>query len=577
MRTPRILVIGLALLTFSALAGAQTWTRLTHQPTFQTDTALLLTDGTVMMHQYNSTNWWRLTPDITGSYINGTWTQLASMQSGYEPLYFASAVMNDGRVLVEGGEYNNLSQDETNQGSIYNPASNSWTAVSPPSGWSTIGDSPAIILPSAVFMMGQGGQPSEKQVTFNATTLTWTAVGTGKADGFSEEGFALLPSGNVLDVDAEDGTNSEIYTPSTAKWTSAGSTIVTLPNSGGLGIVPELGPILLRPNGTVVAFGATTNTSIYTSSSGTWAAGPVFPNSDDIADGNASILPDGNILVYTSPGVFSGTGTFYEFTYPGDTFVSAPATSKSGTLQSWDARQLLLPTGQVLWAAADGKTIDVEIYTPKGTYQTAWQPTITSVASTLNVASTNNLIKGTQFNGLSAGTAYGDDAQMATNYPLVRIKNNSTGHVFYFKTHNHSTMGVATGTTAVSTEFDIPSTVETGASTLSVVANGIPSNAAAVTIAASSLTCSPNTSCTSGGFNLDASITLTCNESSTIGVTAAACINDQSCVNNSATTFGSSVSTSADANGPYEEVGGSCNFTWTYNGQTFTRVKPIIY
>jgi hypothetical protein len=244
-------------------------------------------------------------------------------------------------------------------------------------------------------------------------------------------------------------------------------------------------------------------------------------------------------------------------------------------LESWDARQLLLPTGQVLWAGADGATIDVELYTPAGTYQSAWQPTITSVASTLNVASTNNAISGKQFNGLSAGTAYGDDAQMATNYPLVRIKNNATGHVFYCKTHNHSTMGIATGTTVVSTQFDVPSTIETGASTLVVVANGIPSPAVSVTIAGSTVTCTPSTSCTSGGFNLDASITLTCNQASPIAVTAAACINDQACVNDSASGDTSSISTSANASGPYEEVGGSCNFTWTYNGQTFARIKPI--
>jgi hypothetical protein len=482
MKIPRTLAIALTSLALSALAIAQTWTPLTHQPTFNTDTALVLTDGTVMMHQYNSTTWWRLTPDNTGSYLNGTWTKLAAMPSGYEPLYFASAVMTDGRVLVEGGEYNDLEQDETNLGAIYNPATNAWTKVSPPSGWSTIGDSPAIVLPNGTFMMGQGGSPSEKQVDFNATTLTWIAVGSGKADGFSEEGFALIPDGNVLTVDTEDGTNSELYTPSTAKWTSAGSTIVTLPNSGGLGIVPEMGPLMQRPDGSVVAFGATTNTSIYSTATGTWTAGPVFPNSDDIADGNASALPDGNILVYTSPGVFSGTGTFYEFTYPGNTFVTEPATKKSGTLESWDARQLLLPTGQVMWAAADGATIDVELYTPTGTYKAAWQPTISSVAATLTAGSTSNPISGTQFNGLTAGTAYGDDAQMATSFPLVRIKNNSTGHVFYCKTHNHSTMGIATGSTVVSTQFDIPSATETGASTLVVVANGIPSTAKAVTI-----------------------------------------------------------------------------------------------
>ncbi len=481
MKAFRSLAIALlTLLAWASIASSQEpitsrWQKLKNQPTFNTDTALLLTDGTVMMHQYNSGAWWRLTPDNTGNYLNGTWTKLAAMQSGYAPLYFASAVMNDGRVLVEGGEYNNLSQDETNKGAIYDPTTNTWTTVNPPAGWTTIGDSPAIVLPDGTFMMGQGGSPSEKQVTFDATTLAWTAItGSGKADGFSEEGFVLLPDGNVLTVDCEDGTNSEIYNPGTEKWTSAGSTIVSLPNSGNLGIVPEMGPLLQRPDGSIVAFGATTHTSIYDSTTGTWAQGPDYPNKDDIADGNASILPDGNILVYTSPGVFSGTGTFYEFSYPGNVFTKVGSTADGTKLESWDARQLLLPTGQVMWMAADGASIDVELYSSQGTVNTAWKPTITSVPTALTPGSSYT-ISGTQFNGLSAGTTYGDDSQQATSYPLVRIINHATKHVFYARTHNHSTMGIATGTAIVSTTFDVPSTIETGASSIFVVANGIAS------------------------------------------------------------------------------------------------------
>jgi hypothetical protein len=71
---------------------------------------------------------------------------------------------------------------------------------------------------------------------------------------------------------------------------------------------------------------------------------------------------------------------------------------------------------------------------------------------------------------------------MASNYPLVRIRNNGTGHIFYAKTHGHSTMAVATGNRVVSTNFDVPSGMETGASTLVVVANGIPSSAIPVTV-----------------------------------------------------------------------------------------------
>jgi len=43
-------------------------------------------------------------------------------------------------------------------------------------------------------------------------------------------------------------------------------------------------------------------------------------------------------------------------------------------------------------------------------------------------------------------------------------------------------MAVATGNRVVSTNFDVPSGIETGASTLQVVANGIPSPSVAVTV-----------------------------------------------------------------------------------------------
>jgi hypothetical protein len=64
----------------------------------------------------------------------------------------------------------------------------------------------------------------------------------------------------------------------------------------------------------------------------------------------------------------------------------------------------------------------------------------------------------------------------------VRITNQFTGHVFYAKTHDHSSMGVATGKATVSTNFDVAAGMETGASSLVVVANGIPSKAVNITV-----------------------------------------------------------------------------------------------
>jgi hypothetical protein len=488
MKVFRTLPIALlTLLAWSAIASAQApasakWVTLTNKPSFDPDTPLLLTDGTVMVHQYSSNKWWRLTPDSTGSYVNGTWSALASMSSSYGPLYFASAVLADGNVIVEGGEYNFGSDVETNLGAYYNSSTNTWTSVTAPSGWTHIGDGASVVLPDGTFMLGNCGvagticAPFEKQqALLDETTLTWTITGTGKNDQNSEEGWTLLPTGDVLTVDTWSTPETELYNPSTGSWSLAGDTPASLVNP-----CVEVGPAVLRPDGTVFATGAVPNNAIYNSTTGVWSAGPSFPNNEGITDGPAALLPDGNVLLSAGPtsSCYQPPSKFYEFN--GTSLIPAPATANASKDPTYVGRMLVLPTGQILFV--DGTTT-VQVYEPAGTYQAAWQPTITSVASTLTAGSTNNSIQGTQFNGLSQGAMYGDDAQMATNYPIIRIVNKSTKHVFYARTHNHSTMGVATGSTIVSTEFDLPSTIETGPSAIFVVANGIPSRPKMVTIA----------------------------------------------------------------------------------------------
>ncbi len=116
-------VVALAALAFAAtaVANAQTIANLKNPAPDGVIVSMLLTDGRVLAQGYGSSDWWTLTPDITGSYVNGTWEQVASLPSGYSPLYMAEAVMIDGRVVIEGGEYNFGSFAFTNQGAGYDP------------------------------------------------------------------------------------------------------------------------------------------------------------------------------------------------------------------------------------------------------------------------------------------------------------------------------------------------------------------------------------------------------------------------------------------------------------------------
>ena len=139
---------------------------------------------------------------------------------------------------------------------------------------------------------------------------------------------------------------------------------------------------------------------------------------------------------------------------------------------------LLLPTGGVMMNAQ-------VIYNGSGTFLNRWRPTITSfLYSNFVTPGGTYQIFGTQFNGLSQANAFNDEFQVATNFPLVRITNNATGDVSYATTHDFSTMGVATGSKIVSTWFDVPTDLQTGASKLEVVANGIPSLPLPITVVA---------------------------------------------------------------------------------------------
>jgi len=264
----------------------------------------------------------------------------------------------------------------------------------------------------------------------------------------------------------------QIYDPTTGAWTTpSNTTVVNLVDPSSL----ELGPMPLLPNGTVFAAGATTNNAIYTPSTGTWASAPKFGGTLDIADGPAAVLPDGNALFDTSPGVFNTGSKFFE--WDGSALHAVPGPPNASIDSSYVGNMVVLPTGQVLFTDFSSS---VEIYTPSGAPCAGCAPTITTLASTLTHGSINNAVKGTQFNGLDQGAYYGDDNQASTNFPIVRITD-STGKVVYCKTHNWKG-GVATGSTVVGTLFDIPSTIALGSATLEVVANGIASAPQTVTI-----------------------------------------------------------------------------------------------
>jgi hypothetical protein len=484
-------------------AIARTWRPLANPAPFSAGAPLLLTDGTVMVQELDTSNWWRLTPGITGSYGNGTWSARASMPSDYSPLYFASAVLPDGRVIVEGGEYvagsSNPPFGFSRRGELYDPVADKWTSIAPPNSWGTIGDASGIVLPNGVFMLSDCC--STKTALFNPQSLTWRDTGLGKLDINDEESWALLPDGTVLTVDANNPPNSakalayELYDPATGTWTSPGSTPIRISDTLGANPSHEVGPEVLRPDGTVLALGGNGHNAAYDTKTKTWATLPDLPivggQQLDVADGPAALMPNGDVLFAASPGVFNNPVTMFEFDGTKFTAVAGPPEAANNT--SYANFFLVLPTGEIFLAEF---TNDVEIYTPAPGIVEGAVPVIETVPelveratprlrkidssmdrlrplTTLQLGRTYK-VGGKRFSGVSQGAYYGDDNQSSTNFPLVRLTNVTTKHVAFCRTHDHSTRSVAPeerGTTL----FDVALDTERGLANMVVIANGIAS------------------------------------------------------------------------------------------------------
>jgi len=447
----------------------------------------LLTDGSVLFNDPNSTNWFSLIPDELGSYEHGTWKKLASTP-GYGPLYFGSATLPDGRFIAEGGEYNYTSQQGVWQtkGAIYDPVADKWTSMSPPSGWSSIGDASGIVLPDGTYL--QSDCCSELALAaLDPASLTWTTpVGTGKADRHDEESWAMMWDGRFVTVDANntaDLDRSEIYDPATQTWTGHGDVPVhiadTLSNNGGS---HEVGPELLRPDGKVVAIGGTGHNALYDPVADVWTAMPDLPGGNNSADGPGVVMPNGDILLAISPGIFNPPVTFYEL--HDTTFTPVANSMNAASNTSYQNFFLMLPTGEVLLSDQSGS---IELYTPApGVVDNAIPsilaaPELIGDGPEVDTGSTITMYRGRSYtlpvyrmNGISQGAYYGDDAQMSTDFPIVRVTNNTSGHVAFFRTYDHSNRSISPDSSGV-TKLDVPATADQGLSSLVVIANGIAS------------------------------------------------------------------------------------------------------
>jgi hypothetical protein len=528
--------------------AAGTWTALANQAPggVAIQMLLLLPDGTVMAQQYFNNNWYRLTPDIHGSYVNGTWTARASMIESR--LFYSSVVLPGGKVFVAGGEYTSNGTQAGGRYSataeMYDPVADSWSqvpavpntwifrnAITPPPPAQPIpaipfsfGDSSATVLADGNVLIGPVfGNRAFRSTIYDVANNSWLdgpvnfsissvpPAATDDSGDQNEASWLKLRDGSILTV-SKNSRASQRYIPATNSWIQDSVMPTSLYESLG----SEVGAAVLQPDGKGFYIGASGTTAIYTpsgtTSPGTWAAGPLLPNvAQNVLDNNGNVtstvtvagaapdapacmMANGKILCALSGTLYndarSGTNvstywanqtnplfpaptSFFEYDYVTQTFgpqINGP-TGVTDNIVAYKGIMLALPDGKVLYSHYGS---DLHVYDPGGPQLAADKPVITGIS--VNPDGTYHLT-GTGLNGISCGGAYGDDAQMDSNYPLVRIT--SGANVYYARTYNWSSTGVQTGTLPVSTEFVIPPALSQGGGgsySLVVVASGISSD-----------------------------------------------------------------------------------------------------
>jgi hypothetical protein len=257
--------------------------------------------------------------------------------------------------------------------------------------------------------------------------------GRSSASGVRLLNGKVLTAGGVINLDGDFTNTAEIYDPTAGTWSSTGSMLV---------MRNELNLAML-PNGKVIAIGtqgsSNKTTELYDTATGVWSAGPSLTHGRSAF--SSTVLPDGRILV---------VGTAEE--------VSTQAETASYT--EYVVSSALKPTISVL----------------KG-----------SSSFPVNVQSGETVsVIGSNFTGGSIGTGDYGAYLSVSNQPHVYLRHIGAG-VGSPSQNSDALIDVSTSVynspyTSSSLKFQIPTNIQSGYYLVSVVSNGVLSDAKVVNI-----------------------------------------------------------------------------------------------
>jgi hypothetical protein len=491
------LIILFSLFLFGQTQAQGTWTALKNPaPMTGGGGAVLLTDGRVLCKGYINgigfpsgpdNSWMMLTPDVHGSYVNGTW---AVLPPGHDTRsVYSSQVLPTGNVYVGGGEEGSGGYTAE----LFNTVTNTWSYIPNVPGYRIL-DANSELLYDGTIIQGCGSGITG--------TLIYAAAegklnaGPAVIGSQFEATWIKLPDSSILYAEPAT-TSSERYIPQIHTWVTDAHVPVQLYSHGS----DETGPAMMLPNGKAIFIGDMGYTAIYTPSGdtnpGTWATGPNEPISASHVqlgswDGPCAAMVNGKVLYALSPLPFNSVPTyFYEYDYISNTFnrVGAPC-GLGDSVETLTNRMTMLdlPDGTVLLAIIDSNKF--YIYTPSGASIPEGKPTIDGLFSD---SCNRYMITGKLFNGISEGADFGDDWQMYTNYPLVRLTSGT--NVYYAKTFNWNRLGALQTDSAEDTAYFTLPSLPGGTYSLVVTANGFASSPVSLTTFGVGVTATNITAC----------------------------------------------------------------------------------
>jgi N-acetylneuraminic acid mutarotase len=230
---------------------------------------------------------------------SGTWAFTGSVHSSRDG--HTATRLNDGTVLVAGGELNNVALDTSE---IYSQSTGLWSTVGNLN-VARVNGSAVLLADGTALVMGgcvancQGATTPTAEI-YHPTTRHWSLTGN-MSTARAYFGAVMLPGGKIIvaggcttfDINGCAGVTAraEIYDPSTDKWSTTGSMAV------GRGALT----LTMLPNGKVLAAGGQTaagdalaSSELYNPATGRWSLTGKMNVARD--EHTALLLAGGNVL-----------------------------------------------------------------------------------------------------------------------------------------------------------------------------------------------------------------------------------------------------------------------------------------